>query len=47
MKGQTKKASYLASKSKTELIEDLKVLFAILCVWVLLSSFVIGVLYFR
>jgi hypothetical protein len=47
MERQTKKASYLASKSKTELIEDLKVLFAMLCVWVFLSSFVIGVLFFR
>lgn len=40
-----KKARWsLANKSKTELIEDVKILFAMLCIFVLLYSFWIGML---
>jgi hypothetical protein len=38
----TKKASYLAGKSKTELIEDVKVLFALTCFLAFAFGFVLG-----
>ena len=40
----SKKASYLARKSKTELIEMVKVLFFALCIYALLLGFVLGVM---
>jgi len=44
MERQAKKASYLAGKSKTELIEDVKVLFFLLCTYAFLLGFLIGIL---
>lgn len=40
----SKKASYLAGKSKTELIENVKLLFALVCVLAFSLGFAIGFL---
>ena len=40
----TQKASYLASKSKTELIEDVKILFVLVCVLAFSLGFAVGFL---